>query len=116
MPEWKPEIRRRLAPLKLSPTREEEIVEEIAQHLDDQYQKFVTAGSPADSAFRATLDQLKNEELLTSNLRSVESDLYCEPGGLEKGSSNLPGDVLQDIRYAFRMMKKSPVKGRRRCG
>jgi len=106
MPEWKPEIRRRLAPLKLSPTREEEIAEEIAQHLDDQYQELVTAGSPTDSAFRVTLDQLKNEELLTSNLRSVESDLYCKPGGL--GSSNLLGGVLQDIRYVFRMISKSP--------
>src|SRR5215467_7664519 len=106
MREWKPEIRRRLAPLKLSPTREEEIAEEIAQHLDDQYQELVTAGSPTDSAFRITLDQLTNEELLTSNLRSVKSDLYCEPGGL--GSSNLLGGVLQDIRYAFRMISKSP--------
>ena len=36
MPEWKPEILRRLAPLKLSPAREGEIAEEIAQHLDDR--------------------------------------------------------------------------------
>jgi len=108
MPEWKPEIRRRLAPLKLSPTREEEIAEEIAQHLDDQYQELVTAGSPTDSAFRVTLDQLKNEELLTSNLRSVGIDLYCEPGDLGRVSRNLLGGVLQDIRHAFRMMSKSP--------
>jgi hypothetical protein len=35
MPDWKPEIRRRLANLKLVPTREAAIVEELAQHLDD---------------------------------------------------------------------------------
>jgi hypothetical protein len=29
MPEWKPEILRRLAPLNLSPARESEIAEEI---------------------------------------------------------------------------------------
>jgi hypothetical protein len=33
MPEWKPEILRRLAPLNLAPTREADIAEEIAQHL-----------------------------------------------------------------------------------
>jgi hypothetical protein len=30
MPDWKPEIRRRLAGLKLEPTREAEIVEELS--------------------------------------------------------------------------------------
>ena len=32
MPDWKPEIRRRLANLRLEPTREAAIVEELAQH------------------------------------------------------------------------------------
>ena len=36
MPEWKKEIRRRLDRLELEPTREAEIVEELAQHLDDR--------------------------------------------------------------------------------
>src|SRR6476619_4245450 len=34
MLDWKAEIRRRLAGLNLSPTRELEIVEEVAQHLE----------------------------------------------------------------------------------
>ena len=34
MPDWKPEIRRRLARLKLAPTREATIVEEIVAHLE----------------------------------------------------------------------------------
>ncbi|HEV2616394.1 MAG TPA: hypothetical protein VGU63_07275 [Candidatus Acidoferrales bacterium] len=32
MPDWKPEILRRLASLKLAPTREVEIADELAQH------------------------------------------------------------------------------------
>jgi hypothetical protein len=47
MPEWKPEILRRLAPLKLSPAREGEIAEEIAQHLDDRYHELLAAGHSA---------------------------------------------------------------------
>ena len=35
MIDWKKEIRQRLAGLKLKPTREAEIVEELAQHLED---------------------------------------------------------------------------------
>jgi hypothetical protein len=37
MPDWKPEIRRRLAALYLAPTREAAIIEELAQRLDDCY-------------------------------------------------------------------------------
>jgi hypothetical protein len=38
----------------------------------------------------------------------VESDSYREPVALGKGSINLFGGILQDIHYAFRMMRKSP--------
>jgi putative ABC transport system permease protein len=108
MPEWRPEILRRLAPLRLSPAREGEIAEEIAQHLDDRYQELLAAGLSADSAFRAALDELKGEDLLARNLRSVESDLYRDPVVLGKGGNNLFAGILQDIRYSFRMMRKSP--------
>jgi hypothetical protein len=37
MPDWKSEIRRQLARLQLAPTRENAIVEELAQHLDESY-------------------------------------------------------------------------------
>ena len=45
MPEWKPEILRRFAPLKLSSAREGEITEEIAQHLEDRYNELPVTGS-----------------------------------------------------------------------
>jgi hypothetical protein len=45
MPDWKPEIRARLAGLRLSPTREVAIIEELSQHLDDFYERLVTNGA-----------------------------------------------------------------------
>jgi hypothetical protein len=36
MPDWKQHIRPHLARLQLSPTRENEIIDELAQHLDDR--------------------------------------------------------------------------------
>jgi hypothetical protein len=36
-PQWKSEIRSRLADLQLEPPREAAIVEELAQYLDDHY-------------------------------------------------------------------------------
>jgi putative ABC transport system permease protein len=107
MPEWKPEILRRLASIKLSPARESEIAEEIEQHLDDRYQDLLADGLSPDSAFRAALDELKDEDLLAHNLRRVETDIYREPLTPGKSSSLLAG-IFQDIRYSLRMMRKSP--------
>jgi putative ABC transport system permease protein len=108
MLEWKPEILRRLAPLKLSPAREGEIAEELAQHLEDRYHELLVTGQPEDAAFRTTIDELKGGDLLARSLLAVENDLYREPVALGKSSSNLFAGILQDIHYAFRMMRKSP--------
>jgi putative ABC transport system permease protein len=55
MPDWKEEVSRRLAPLKLAPAREAEIVEEVAQHLEDRYQELVAGGATEDEARRVAL-------------------------------------------------------------
>jgi len=45
MHEWSHEILSRLAGLNLSPVREAEIIEEVAQHLEDRYQELVAGGA-----------------------------------------------------------------------
>ena len=35
MPDWKQVVQKRIAPLRLEPTAESDLVEELAQHLDD---------------------------------------------------------------------------------
>src|SRR6202030_856307 len=108
MPEWKPEILRRLAPLKLSPAREAEIAEEIAQHLEDRYHELLVTGQSEDAAFRTVIDELKGEDLLARSLQPLESDLYREPIAFGKASNNLFAGILQDLHCALRMMRKSP--------
>lgn len=108
MPEWKPEILRRLAPLKLAAPREAEIADELAQHLEDRYQELLSSGHSEDSARRATLEELKGDDLLARGLRPVEREFHREP--IVPGS-DAPGffsGVLQDFRYALRILRKSP--------
>ncbi|HEV2665542.1 MAG TPA: hypothetical protein VG324_11555, partial [Blastocatellia bacterium] len=62
MPEWKQEIRERLSPLKLAATREAEIVEELAQHLEDRYTELLYCGAAAEEADRAALEELSESE------------------------------------------------------
>src|SRR5215471_10064627 len=108
MPEWKPEILRRLAPLNLAPTREAEIADELSQHLEDCYQALLASGQSEDVAFRTALDELKGEDLLARGLKRIERNFCREPIAPGKASGNLFEGIVQDVRYAVRMLMKSP--------
>ena len=108
MPEWKPEILRRLAPLNLASTREAEIVDELSQHLEDRYQELLASGQSEDAAFRTSLDELKDDNLLARDLKRAEKHFYREPIVPGKAGRNVFEGFLQDIRYAFRTLRKSP--------
>ena len=109
MPDWKPEILRRLAPLKLAPAREGDITEELTQHLEDRYQELLASGQSEESAFRAALDELKEEDLLARSLKRVERSFDREPIVPGKDAANFFSGILQDIRFAFRVLRKTPL-------
>ena len=73
MPDWKQEIRRRLANLNLDPARESVIVEEMEQHLADYYADVLSGGATEAEAYRRTLAELKSSEALSSELRQPEA-------------------------------------------
>jgi putative ABC transport system permease protein len=109
MPEWKQEIRRRLAPLNLEPARETEIVEELSQHLDDHYAGSLAGGAAPEEALRAALAELRDGELLARGLRQVENQVTQEPVVLGATRRiNMLGGVWQDLRYGARMLAKTP--------
>ena len=100
MPEtakWKEEITKRLEGLRLRPAREAEIVEELVEHLHDQYELLLARGSTEAEARRITLEGLDGSELL-AELASVERSVKPEPLGA----------LSKDLRYALRMLRKSP--------
>jgi hypothetical protein len=72
MPEWKHEIRQRLAQLNLEPAREAAIIEELAQHLEDCYAELLSSGATEAEAERRTRAELSESELLARELRRVE--------------------------------------------
>jgi putative ABC transport system permease protein len=109
MPDWKQEISERLAGLNLAPVREAEIVEELAQHLDDRYRELVSSGASEDEARRLALEELRDEELLAIGVRRVEQKAPLEPivpGG--DGSHNFLASTWQDIRYGVRQLRRNP--------
>ncbi|MGE0128688.1 MAG: ADOP family duplicated permease [Blastocatellales bacterium] len=108
--DWKPVIRRRLAGLHLSPTREAAIVEELAQHLDDCYAELLTGGATEAEAYRAALAELSESELLQRELRRVERQVAPEPiaPGTTHRRTKMIADLWQDLRYGARMLMKNP--------
>src|SRR5262245_24585156 len=109
MPEWKEDIRQRLADLKLEPAREAEILEELSQHLDDRYVESLARGATPEEAHRAALTELGEREMLQQDLRRVESQVEQEPIVLGSNRrSNMIADLWQDLRYGARMLRKHP--------
>lgn len=109
MPNFKAEIRTRLSGLALSPARENEIIEELSQHLEDQYEDAVSRGASEEQAEREVLSDLNLPELLGQELRPVERRVSPNPMVLgREGRNNLLADIAQDLRYALRMLWKNP--------
>ncbi|MGH9852011.1 MAG: ABC transporter permease [Blastocatellia bacterium] len=109
MPDWKPEIRQRLAGLRLAPLREAAIVEELAQHLEDCYAELLTNGVTEAEARRQTLAELSGSELLQRELRRVERQINQEPIILGTNwRRNMIAGLWQDLLFGARMLLKKP--------
>ncbi|MCI0388497.1 MAG: ABC transporter permease [Acidobacteria bacterium] len=109
MPDWKPQIRQRLAESRLAPARENAIVEELAQDLDDCYAALLAAGVSEAEAIEQTLAELHGSEWLRRELQRVERQYEQEPILLGMNRrTNMLVDFLQDLRFGARMLAKQP--------
>src|SRR2546425_7303443 len=100
MLEWKQEIKQRLKPLQLAPTREAAIVEELAQHLEDCYAEWLASGATEAEAHQQTLAELSETEIFERGLRRVERQVALDPiilGTIKR--SKMMTDLGQDLRY-----------------
>jgi hypothetical protein len=108
MPEWRDEVRRQLKGLNLPPAREEEIVEEISDHLENLYEEILAEGATTENAYREILSSLSQSDLLVElrgDLRTSRPEAI--PVGFAS-SGHLLVDLWQDLVYAARMLRKAP--------
>src|ERR671918_1848206 len=100
MPDWTPHVRPRLASLRLSPSRENEIVEELSQHLEDRWRELVAGGASEDEATKLALAGFWEGGLLARHLaplRQAHPPASITPGA---AGGHVLGDLWQDLRYA----------------
>jgi len=108
MPDFTEEIRKQLTKLRLAPTRENEIVEELSQHLEDQYEQSLSRGASQEEAYQATLRALTENDVLARELKRVERRVVHEPVALGNERAKWLGDLWPDLRYGLRMLAKNP--------
>src|SRR5687767_10434501 len=108
MPDWKPEISRRLSALNLEAARELEIIEEVSQHLDDRYEELLNGGCSEEEARRLAVEELSAGNFLAQGLKRTEPQIRREPLIFGAGNGNHLENLFQDLRYALRMMRKNP--------
>ena len=110
MPDWKEEIRKRLEGVALSPVREHEIIEELSQHLEDQYEQNLRSATTEEEAARAVLLSLDESNLLGPELKRVERRAPAEVVALgAERKTNMLGDLGQDLHYGIRMLMRAPA-------
>jgi predicted permease len=108
MPEWKQEIAKRLSAASLRPEREAEIIEELSTHLQDRYDQLLSDGTADEEACRQVLAELDSTDF-QAEMRDTESTVAQDsvPAGAAP-TGQWFSDLLQDLRYAGRVLRKSP--------
>jgi len=108
MPDWSKDIGKRLSSLDLGSVHENEIIEELSQHLDDRYEELISSGATDEDARREVLMELNYEDLLTQERPRVLRAARREPAGHGSGGQGLVASLGQDLRHALRQLRRNP--------
>src|SRR5207244_3767725 len=96
--EWRSEVRRRLAGLPLDPARADDIVDELAQHLEQRYEELLGRGTAAAEAERLLREELADGNVLADELRRLERAAEPPPAAL---GAPPPRDAARGRRAAL---------------
>src|SRR5579859_4082523 len=108
MSKWTAAIRKRLEGLKIPPEREAEIIDELASHLQDRYEELTAEGATAEEAYRRSIEEVNYTDLLEELPATVRMGPGPTiPAGAAKSGSFF-ADLIIDLRYAARMLRKTP--------
>ena len=107
MHDWSKEIKDAIAPLNLSAAREEEIVEELSQHLNDRYDELLIAGTGEEQACRILMQDLTDGRLIAGLKATTNAAQQSVPVGAEGGEKFFAG-IWNDLHYGARLLFRSP--------
>ena len=119
MRDWKQYVREHLPRLELSGAREQEIVDELAQQLEDAYSEAISRGLMREQADAHTIAQIPDWPALAHEIRKADQPIaeivsaavpedWREESFRKRRGGNFMADFWQDVRYAFRVLRNSP--------
>ena len=118
MPDWSKYVRQNLQLSVLRPEREAEIVEDLAEQLNEAYEEALQRGLTSQQAETTAMQHVVDWAALAKELdrsqRGRESAMtilehQAEDSDVAKhGHFSLLTDLRRDVHYAFRVLAKSP--------
>src|SRR3989454_301234 len=108
MPDFKALVRARLAPLRVDPARQADIVSELAQHVAEHHAELVASGVPDDQAIAIALAPLDDRDRVAADIARADRPRVAAPEPPPSSESSMIGDFLRDLRYAARLLMQAP--------
>jgi len=94
----------------MTPGAEAELVEELAQHLEDRYRESMSGGADEEDAYQTTVSELDDMYPLAQGIeRNQRMARYDAVPAGDSGRGNWLEDGWRDLRYAVRTMWNSPI-------
>jgi len=108
MRDWRLVVRERLAGARITPSAEPDVVEEVAQHLEDQQRELMARGMTESDAQGVLLAQLSDDALgqIATRWRRMPRTADVDPRASRV--SRWLSDVRDDLRYGLRALRKAP--------
>jgi predicted permease len=108
MPDFGEEIRSRLAKLRIEPAREAEIVDELSQHLDDEYREARSRGLNDADALHEALGALSDHPALARALAGTGRVRARQAMPVGAVAASRLANLSQDLRFGLRLLKSRP--------
>ena len=106
---WRGEVRSRLSGLRLSPTRENEIVDELSQHLEDRWRELMAGGASADEATRLALAEFRTGNFLAQHMAPLPQAQVRAPITPGAPAGRIPRDAGPQLRDATALAAAHPA-------
>jgi putative ABC transport system permease protein len=120
MADWKQFVREHLPDLRLVVEREQEIIEELAQQLEESYNEALARGATESEAESHAMAQFADWDALAQEIRRAERPAaarFPEPMPRavseqrlgQRPGGNMLADLVRDVRFGFRILRKNPA-------